>query len=57
MSITLVGREAFVQGVTDTPLPEGWNVALELAAQSSIHEGIMLIFVGSIVFLLVCGIR
>ncbi len=57
MSITLVGREAFVQGVTDTPLPEGWNVAVELAAQSSIHEGIMLIFVGSIVFLLVCGIR
>ncbi len=52
-----MGREAFVQAVTETPLPEGRNVALELAAQSTINEGFMLILLGWIAFLLVYKIR
>lgn len=55
--VVLMGREAFVQAVTETPLSEGRNVALELAGQSTINEGFMLILLGWIAFLLVYKIR
>ena len=43
MAITLMRWEAFVQAPSEAPLPDGRNVALELAAQPTIHEEFMLI--------------
>ena len=50
--IVLKGREMLNQAVTSTPLPEGQNIAPELAAKT-INEGIMHIILTWVVFLLV----